>query len=108
MIYEWRVYEIVPGKGKELHERFAKHALRLFKKHGIKAVGFWTSHVGGTSNVLYYMLSFDNVAHLEKAWRAFRSDSEWRKVLNQTDRNGPLVSRTNSLILEPTSYSPMK
>jgi hypothetical protein len=36
MIYEWRIYEIVPGKRKALNERFAKNTIRLFEKHGMK------------------------------------------------------------------------
>ena len=58
MIYEWRVYEIIPGKKKLLNERFAKHTIGLFEKHGMTVVGFWENVIGGRTNTLYYMLAF--------------------------------------------------
>lgn len=108
MIYEWRVYEIVPGKRRELNERFSKHTLMFFAKHGIKAVGFWESLVGGATNTLYYMLAFDSMAQREKAWGEFQADPEWQKTAADSERNGPLVVRVTNTLLQPTSYSPMK
>jgi hypothetical protein len=108
MIYEWRVYEIVPGKRKALNQRFANHTLRLFEKHGLKVVGFWESTVGGTSNTLYYMLAFRDLGHLESAWREFRDDPEWGKIVAESEKDGPLVVKTSSIALTPTDYSPMK
>ena len=40
MIYEYRAYYVVPGRMPDLQDRFAKHTLPLFKKHGIRVVGF--------------------------------------------------------------------
>ena len=108
MIYEWRVYEITPGKRTELHERFATHTVSLFAKHGIRVVGFWESVVGGASNTLYYMLVFDSLAQREKAWADFQNDPEWKTALANSERNGPLTVRITNMILQPTTYSPMK
>jgi NIPSNAP len=77
MIYEWRVYEIIPGKRRQLNDRFANHTVGLFKKHGMEVVGFWESVIGGRTNTLYYMLGFKNLAHREDAWKSFSSDPEW-------------------------------
>ena len=108
MIYEWRIYEIVPGKRRQLNERFANHTLALFKKHGLKVVGFWESSVGGTSNMLYYMLAFDDMTQRESAWKSFREDQEWQKVSRESEKDGPLVAKITNMILAPTDYSPMK
>lgn len=107
MIYEWRVYKVVPGKMAALNDRFAKTTLRLFEKHGIKVIGFWTAIVGA-SNTLYYMLAFDNMAHKEGAWNAFVSDPEWIRARQETEREGPLVERVLNLLLVPTPYSPLQ
>jgi hypothetical protein len=58
MLYEWRVYKVVPGKMGALNDRFQRITLRLFEKHGIKVVGFWETVIGVT-NVLYYMLAWE-------------------------------------------------
>ena len=107
MIYEWRVYEVTPGKMSALNNRFQKYTMKFFEKHGIKVVGFWEAVVG-TSNTLYYMLEFENMAHREKAWNAFTSDPERAKYIQETEKEGPLVQRTTNILLKPTSYSPMK
>ena len=107
MIYEWRVYEAVPGKMGALNERFQKVTLKLFEKHGIKVIGFWQAVVG-TSNTLYYMLAYEDMTHRERAWDAFSSDPEWAKARQASEREGPLVERVVNMILRPTSYSPMK
>lgn len=107
MIYEWRVYEVVPGKMDANNDRFQKIVLKFFEKYGIKVVGFWQADIG-TSNTLYYMLAWENMAQREKVWSAFLADPERIKAIMETERDGPLVERVVNTLLRPTSYSPMK
>ena len=107
MIYEYRIYDIVPGKLPDIHNRFANITTRIFKKHGINVVAFWEPVIG-TSNQLHYILAFDSLAHREKAWNAFQSDEEWLKARAETERGGPIVARVVNYILRPTPYSPMQ
>ena len=107
MLYEWRIYEVVPGRMPALNDRFQRHTLRLFEKHGIRVVGFWEAVVG-TSNTLYYMLAWDDMAHRERAWGAFQADPEWIKARGETERDGPIVARVTNMLLRPSAYSPMK
>jgi hypothetical protein len=107
MIYELRIYETVPGKLPALNERFAKHTLGFFKKHGIYVVGFWTEDIG-TSNQLVYMLGFDSLADREKKWTAFQADPGWNQVRAESEKNGPINARVRNMILRPTNYSPMQ
>ena len=79
MIYEWRIYEVVPGRMEALNNRFANITTKLFKKHGIKIIGFWQATIGVT-NTLYYMLAYDDMHHRQKAWNAFITDSAWIKA----------------------------
>jgi hypothetical protein len=46
MIYELRVYHSVPGRLPALIKRFETVTVRLFEKHGIRQMGFWTVAVG--------------------------------------------------------------
>jgi len=107
MLYEWRIYNVVPGKIDALNDRFRKHTVRLFEKHGIKPVGFWQAVVG-TTNVLYYMLEWESMAHREKAWNSFQTDPEWVKVAEESEKDGPLVQNITNRLLKPTPYSNMK
>ncbi len=107
MLYEWRVYEAVPGKMAALHNRFRNITLNLFQRHGIKVVGFWEAVIGA-SNTLYYMLTWENMAQREKAWNSFQSDPEWIKARQETEKDGPIVQRIFNTLLAPTPYSPMR
>jgi hypothetical protein len=108
MIYEWRVYEIIPGKKKVLYERFAKHTVRLFEKHGMMVVGFWENSIGGRTNTLYYMLAFNSLADLEEAWRSFGADPEWQEAVRDSEKDGPVVESITNVVLRPTPFSPSK
>jgi NIPSNAP len=108
MIYEWRVYEIIPGKKRLLNERFAKHTVRLFKKHGISVVGFWENMIGGRTNTLYYLLAFADLGHLEAAWKDFGSDPEWQEVVSTSEKDGPIIASITNMVLRPTQYSPLQ
>lgn len=108
MIYEYRVYEAMPGKLPELHARFRDHTLKIFERHGMKNVGYWTAEVGDYSNRLIYILAFQSVEQRERAWASFRADAEWQRVRAKSETNGPLVARVTNTLLAPTDYSPLR
>ena len=62
MLYEYRVYEAMPGKLDELHARFRDHTLDLFEKHGIRNIGYWTVDVGDANDRLIYIVAFDDAS----------------------------------------------
>ncbi|UCH02176.1 MAG: NIPSNAP family protein [Candidatus Bathyarchaeota archaeon] len=107
MIYEWRIYEVMPGKMSMLNNVFEKLLVKLFKKHGIRVIGFWQTVIG-TGSRLYYLVSFENLAGRDKAWNSFYSDPEFIKGWANAAREGPLVAKVINTILQPTQYSPMK
>lgn len=108
MIYEQRIYEAMPGKMQALQRRFADHTIRLFEKHGMTVVGFWTNYIGGQSNQLIYMLGYKDLADRERAWTAFGADPEWQEARQASEGEGPLTAKTSNVILRPTAFSPMK
>ena len=107
MIYELRSYEAVAGRMPALNDRFKNHTLGFFEKHGIKVIGFWEAVIG-TSNVLHYMVAFEDLAHRERAWASFQADEGWHKVRSESERDGPIVARIHNEIWRPSSYSPMR
>ncbi|MFC2099260.1 NIPSNAP family protein [Candidatus Bipolaricaulota bacterium] len=108
MIYECRVYTVVPGRMGALHALFRDHTCRIFERHGMKVVGFFTTEIGERNDQLTYLLGFDSLADRERAWSAFRSDPEWAKVKAASEKDGPIVLRLSSAILTPTDYSPLR
>jgi hypothetical protein len=107
VIHELRIYTAVTGRMPALQQRFREHTLRLFGKHGIRNVGYWTNLIGGANDELWYMVEFDDLAHRESAWSAFLADPEWIEVSQASVADGPIVARFENRILKPTDFSPL-
>ena len=105
MIYELRTYTCTPGRLPDLLNRFQKHTLRIWEKHGIRQAGFWTTIVGPSNQELIYLLQWESLAERETKWQAFITDPEWLKVRAETEANGPIVANLANAILQPTAFS---
>jgi NIPSNAP len=105
MIHELRIYTACPGRMPALLMRFREHTCRLFGRHGIRNVGYWTTLIGGASDQLWYIVEFDSLAHRESAWSAFLADPEWIAVSKRSTADGPLIVHFENLILKPTDFS---
>ena len=104
-VQELRVYDAMPGKLPALHDRFSNHAMRLFERHGIENIAYWTEDVG-TSNRLLYMLGYPSLGDREKSWAAFGADPDWNKARVESEQDGPLNRISHHSILRLTPYSP--
>ena len=109
MIYEMRIYHTVPGRLAALNARFANVTLKMWKKHGIRQVGFFTDYIGDNcNNKLTYILEWKSLAEREKVWNAFAADPKWHAARAETEKDGQIVARVENSILAPTAYSKMK
>ena len=108
MIYELRVYRCVPGRLPALLKRFESTTLELWKKHGIRQAGFWTTLVGESNNDLTYMLAWESLAEREQKWNAFMSDPEWIDKRAESERDGPIIQTIANQIFAPTAFSSVK
>jgi len=108
MIYELRVYSCMPGRLPDLNRRFETITLKLWEKHGIRPVGFWTTLVGASNHELHYMLEWKDMAERERVFGGFMGDPEWQKARAETEKNGALISNIANTFLAPTAYSKMK
>ena len=109
-VFELRTYTAAPGKLNALNARFRAHTIALFKKHGMEVVGFWEplDREAGAGERLIYMLAHESRAAAEASWKAFRDDPAWVKVKSDSEKDGPLTTKIESVFLTGTDYSPMK
>jgi hypothetical protein len=108
-VFELRIYHAAEGKMKALHARFRDHTCALFKKHGMAIVGFWSPiDTAEAEKKLYYILAYPSKDAADKSWKAFRADPDWLKAKNDSEKDGTLVEKVESIYLNPTDYSPMK
>ena len=108
MIVELRVYHCLPGRLPALHARFENTTLDLWKKHGIRQVGFFTTLVGPSNQTLTYLLEWDSLAERETRWNAFSTDPDWLAKRAASEADAPIVERIDNAFLAPTSYSALK
>lgn len=106
--FELRIYTTNPGKLDALHARFRDHTNKLFVKHGMELVGYWTpADSPESANTLVYMLAYPSREAREAAWKAFHDDPVWVKAKAESERGGVLVQKVESKFLNPTDYSPI-
>lgn len=107
--FEMRTYIAHVGKTEAMHARFQNHTHRLFLKHGMEPIGYWTPASGENADrTLVYILAFPSKEAREASWKAFVSDLEWNQAKSQSEKDGPLVEKIISTPLTPTDYSPIQ
>src|SRR5947208_9080154 len=107
MIYEYRAYYVMPGRMPDIQKRFAEVTMNLFKKHGIRVVGFWET-VFGESNELVYICAYDDLAHRQRAWSAFMADPAWLAARKASETSAPLLGRARTQSSRPSRSWPLR
>ena len=80
----------------DILNRFEDVTMRLFKKYDMEVVGFWTVSKPEDKCALVYLMRYSDEVAMEKAWAAFRADSEWIETRERTEANGPIVEEVIS------------
>ena len=108
--FEMRTYYAAPGKLEDLNKRFRDHTCALFKKHGMEIVGFWipANKEKGSENTLVYILAHKSREARDKSFADFGKDPAWKKAQSESEANGKLVEKVESVFLLATDYSPIK
>ncbi len=107
VVYELRIYHVVPGRMEDLVARFRDHTMKLFAAHGIKSVAYWTAlDEPVKSRTFFYVLEHPSRAAAAANWKAFQDDPEWKSVKAKSEENGKLVENIDSTFLTLTDFSP--
>jgi hypothetical protein len=105
-VYELRVYHANPGKLDDLLKRFRDHTTRLFEKHGMKNIAYWTPVDEPLKGMtLIYILAHPSREAAVANWKAFGDDPDWQKVRDQSEVNGKLVDKVDSTYMALTDFS---
>ena len=105
-VYELRIYHAAPGKLDTLIARFRDHTDKLFAKHGIKSVAYWTAlDEPVKSSTLFYVLEHPSREAATANWKVFQDDPEWKTVKAKSEESGKLVEKIDSTFLTLTDFS---
>jgi hypothetical protein len=107
-VFEMRTYYAAEGKMADLHARFRDHTCKIFEKRGMTVIGFWSpADPQEAQKKLFYILAFPSKEAKEKAWKEFQADPEWKTARAESEKNGKLVDKVESVMMNPTDYSAM-
>ncbi len=109
-VFEIRTYTSPDAaKLQALHARFRNHTTRIFQKHGMTNVLYTAPQDAPLSqNTLIYVISHASREQAVKNWAGFRADPEWTKVAAESNVNGNIVAKVESVFADATDYSPLK
>jgi hypothetical protein len=105
-VFELRVYHAAEGKLPELLARFRDHTDKLFARHGLKSVAYWTPvDEPQKNNTLIYILQHPSREAAAANWKAFQDDPDWKSVKAKSEENGPLTVKIDSTYMAYTDFS---
>ena len=108
-VFEIRTYTAEDGKLDALNARFRDHTTKLFEKHGITSIGYWIpADEPRSKNTLIYIVAHASREAAKQNWQEFQNDPEWQNVKAESEANGKLVTKVESVYVNPTDYSPLK
>ncbi|WP_234737042.1 NIPSNAP family protein [Tellurirhabdus bombi] len=105
-LFEIRVYHAAPGKFEAIVDRFRQHTTKLFEKHGMENIGYWTPTDTSQHDVIY-ILAYPSREAREASWKAFGSDPAWKEVVQKTEANGRLVAKVDQVFMTASDISPV-
>lgn len=113
-VFELRTYTTEPGRLDALNARFRDHTVKLFAKHGMVNVGYWTPMNGqkGAGDTLIYILAHKSTDAAKASFDSFRQDPDWTAARKASEEKagGSLTVKdgVKSVFMKPTDYSAVK
>jgi hypothetical protein len=104
--FEMRTYYAAPEKLDALLARFRDHTVKLFEKHGITNIGYWVP-IENKDNKLVYVIAYPSREAREVSWKEFGADADWKKARAESEANGKLLTKVESVFLSATDFSPV-
>ena len=113
-VFELRTYTTGKDLLPNLNARFRDHTVKLFEKHGMQNVGYW-SLMPGQKNAdvtLVYLLAHKSKEAGQASFDSFRTDPDWvaARKASEEKAGGSLTipDGVKSVYMVPTDYSPTR
>ncbi|SFB45468.1 NIPSNAP protein [Cohnella sp. OV330] len=102
-LYEMRVYDVSPGKMEAIMQRFDRHVVALFEKHGMTIKHFWLDS-DDANNRLYYVVEHPDMVTRNENYARFRADPEWIEAKRLSELEGPLTQKQESIFMKKAAF----
>ena len=102
-IYELRIYKAAEGKRDQLTNMIQNSAEKMFEKHGMGVIGFWTD---ADSSRVIFIIAHKNKMGMENSWKDFYSDPAWPSLKANLSNEGPVTVSIKSIPMEGADILP--
>jgi hypothetical protein len=113
-VFEMRTYTASPGNLKALESRFRDHTVKLFEKHGMTNIAYWTLMKDQTDadNNLTYILAHKSRDSAKESFAAFGKDPDWTAARKGSEEKAggslTIPKGVKSVFMTATDYSPIR
>lgn len=109
-VFELRTYSQLPGRNPAILARFKDHTMKLFKQHGLKNIAYFTTieKDPAVQSKLVYLVSHPSEEIAKTNWTAFVNDPKWKKVATDSEKDGKIIEKIESVYMKPTSFSTIR
>ncbi len=107
--FELRTYYLLPNRLPNILARFKNHTMKIFERHGMTNIAYWTTvEKDGSQAKLVYILAHNSEEAGKASFDTFRKDPEWIKVRDDSEKDGKIVEKVESVYMKPTAFSKIK
>jgi hypothetical protein len=72
-------------------------------------VGYWVPQDNpAKETTLIYVISHASRDAAKASWAAFSADPEWKKISEDSQKDGKIVEKVESVFMDAADYSPIK
>jgi len=113
-VFEMRTYTATPGNLAALESRFRDHTCKLFEKHNIANIAYWTlmSDQAGADSSLVYIVAHKSQAAAKESFAAFGKDPAWVAARKGSEEKAggslTITKGVQSVFMQATDYSPIR
>jgi len=109
-VFELRIYTTPEGKLPALDARFRHPERDYFVRHAMMEVGYFhpLDADTGAGHTLVYIVAHASREAATASWLGFRADPDWVALKANTEKDGALTSKVESIFLAPTAFSPLR
>ncbi|WP_276481804.1 NIPSNAP family protein [Paraflavitalea pollutisoli] len=107
--FELRTYTCNPGKLPTLITRFRDHTLKLFEKHGMTNIAYWTTVEKDTTQPkLVYLLAHASEEAGKNSFKTFVADPAWISARDNSEKDGKIIEKLESVYMKPLPFSKLR
>lgn len=109
LVFEMRTYYCLPNRLPTLLTRFRNHTTKLFERHGMINVVYWTTiEKDNQQSKLVYILAHKSENAAKISFDAFVKDPEWVKVSTESEKDGKIIEKIESVFMKPLAFSQIR